>query len=179
LSRDGIRDSRVLESKALKIKLVLADCGGVLSESTYYLDENGKESTKFSARDLTGIALLKDKANIAVVFVSSERTESFIRMAHKANLADRMIGVNKNNSLVDKLASEMEITPDQIAYIGDELEDIEIMKTVGLAVCPLDAVYEARAAADYVCNSCGGSGVLREFADYLFSVIKKESCLVK
>ena len=178
MARDGIRDSRVLESKALKIKLVLVDCGGVLSESTYYINENGKESNKFSFRDLTASALLKESAKIEVILVNSDRTKSYVRMANKVSLDDSLIGVKKDSYLIDKLAAELKITPDQIAYIGDELEDIEMMKAVGLAVCPLDAVYEARAAADYVCNSCGGNGVLREFADFLLSVMKKEACLV-
>ena len=178
MTRDGMRDSRVLESKALKIKAVLVDCGGVLSDINYYIDENGQETSKFSVRDLIGIALLKEKAKIEVILVNSERTEPFIKIAQKVSLDDSLIGVKKDAPLIDKLAAELEITREQIAYIGDELEDIEIMETVGLAVCPLDAVYEARASADYVCNSCGGNGVLREFADYLLSVIKKEAYLV-
>jgi 3-deoxy-D-manno-octulosonate 8-phosphate phosphatase (KDO 8-P phosphatase) len=177
LTRNGMRDSRVLESKALKIKLVLVDCGGVLSDVNYYIDEAGQETSKFSVRDLIGIALLKERAKIGVVLINPDRTESFIRMAQKVNLDDSLIGAKKDVSLIDKLAAELNITPDQIAYIGDELEDIDMMKAVGLAVCPLDAVYEARATADYVCNSCGGNGVLREFVDYLFSVLKKEACV--
>lgn len=177
MTRNGMRDSRVLESKALKIKLVLVDCGGVLSEVNYYIDKDGQETNKFSARDLTAITLLNETLKIRVVLTNSERTESLIRMAHKVSLDDSLIGVKKDASLIDKLAAELNITPDQIAYFGDELEDIEMMKAVGLAVCPLDAVYEARATADYVCNSCGGNGVLREFVDYLFSVLKKEACV--
>jgi len=97
--------------------------------------------------------------------INSERTTPFLRFALKLGLDDRYLGIEKNLAFIDQLKSNYDVDAMQIAYIGCELDDLQMMRQVGFSICPLDAAYEVRNTANYVCNSCSGSGVVREIAD--------------
>jgi 3-deoxy-D-manno-octulosonate 8-phosphate phosphatase (KDO 8-P phosphatase) len=178
MDRSTMRDSLVMERKARQIKFLLVDCDGVLTDGTFYCLENGEEMNKFSYSDLLGARRLRELAGIEIGLINDDESPSYIRLAAKMDIKELYLGIEQKELVLDQLLARLNLNLDQIAYIGNEVNDVELMKRVGLSACPLDAAYEARGVADYVCNSCGGGGVLREFAEFLILARQKEKCLV-
>ena len=169
----GIRDNHVMENKIKKIRYLFTDCDGVLTDGGLYYFENGDMFAKFSTRDKIGIMRLLEITGIETLIIVDEQSVQLHNMAEKLNAVQvHVAGKNKYSTLRD-LIDTLGVSPAEIAYIGDEIDDVEIMNEVGFTACPLDAVYEARSAADYVCNSCGGNGALRELVDYVITVRQK------
>ncbi len=178
MARIMIRDSQVMEKKARQIMFLLVDCDGVLTDGMFYCLENNEDLKKFSASDLLGARRLRELADIEIGLVSEEKSPSFARLATRMGVNELYLGIEQKEIVLEELLNKLALQAEQIAYIGDEVNDVQIMNMVGLSACPLDAAYEARNAADYVCNSCGGNGVLREFAEFLILARQKEKCLV-
>jgi 3-deoxy-D-manno-octulosonate 8-phosphate phosphatase (KDO 8-P phosphatase) len=178
MTRSMIRDSLVMEKKARQIKYLLVDCDGVLTDGTFYCLENGEEMKKFSASDLLGARRIREMTGIEIGLINDEESPSFNRLAAKMSIKELYMGVEQKELVLEKILSRHNLNVEQIAFIGNEINDVELMHEAGLSACPLDAAYEARAAADYICNSCGGSGVLREFAEFLILARQKEKCLI-
>lgn len=173
MNRVGIRDNQVMENKIKKIQYLLTDCDGVLTDGGLYSFGNGKVIKRFSTRDQIGIGRLLEFTGIKTFIIIDEKSIEYRNVAEKL-FATRVYvaGKDKFSTLMELIAS-LDVNPEEIAYIGDEIDDVEIMNAVGFSACPLDAVYEARSAADYVCNSCGGSGVIRELAEYINTARQK------
>jgi 3-deoxy-D-manno-octulosonate 8-phosphate phosphatase (KDO 8-P phosphatase) len=178
MERSTMRDNLIMEKKARQVKFLLVDCDGVLTDGTFFCLENGEDMKKFSFSDLLGAKRLRELAGIEIGLINDEESPSYIRLAAKMNIKELYLGVEQKELVLEQLRAKLSLNLDQIAYIGNEVNDVELMKCVGLSACPLDAAYEARGAADYVCNSCGGSGVLREFAEFLILARQKEKCLI-
>lgn len=178
MPRSMIRDSLVMEKKARQIKFLLVDCDGVLTDGTFYCLENGEEMKKFSASDLLGARRLREITGIAIGLINDEESPSYNRLASKMNIKELYLGVEPKELVLEEILNRHNLNVEQIAFIGNEINDVELMHKVGLSACPLDAACEARGAADYICNSCGGSGVLREFAEFLILARQKEKCLI-
>jgi 3-deoxy-D-manno-octulosonate 8-phosphate phosphatase (KDO 8-P phosphatase) len=159
----------VLEKKIEAIKLMVVNCDGVLTDGHFFFTKNGEEGISFSSKDVFGFKLLAERSGFNIVLINSERATPFLRFALKTGLDDRFLGIDKKDNLIDQLKANYDLEAAQIAYIGCELDDLPLMRMVGFSICPLDAAYEVRNAANYVCNSCSGSGVIREIAD-LFNV---------
>ncbi len=147
---------------------MVVNCDGVLTDGHFSFTNNGEEAISFSSKDVFGFKLLVDRSGVNIVLISSERATPFLRFALKLGLDDRYIGFDKKENLIDQLKSNYDLEATQIAYIGCELDDLQMMLQVGFSICPLDAAYEVRNTANYVCNSCSGSGVIREIADIFY-----------
>ena len=174
MSRNTIRDSQIIKRKILNVKYLLVDCDGVLSENKFYYNSDGYEVRNFAARDLTAVSRLRELTGIDTGLINDRNSFHLELLAKQLNAKEVYFGKpNKKEILLD-ISNQLQLDPEQIAYIGDDLDDLEAMQAVGFSVCPLDAVYEVRALAVYVCNSCGGDGVLREVAE-LFIAIYSES----
>ena len=140
-------------------------CDGVLTDGSFYLFENGEEARKFSAKDIYGIKLMIERNGLDIALISTERSKYFLKLAEKLKLEHCYLAIANKESAIESLADKHQVDLEQIAYIGYEIDDLNLMCRVGLSICPLDAAYEVIQKADYVCNSCGGNGVLREVAD--------------
>jgi YrbI family 3-deoxy-D-manno-octulosonate 8-phosphate phosphatase len=157
-----------LLSKCKQISLVISDVDGVLTDGGMYYSEKGEVFKKFNTRDGMGIELLL-KNNVKTVFITRERSKIVIARAKKVKAALTCLGVmRKELELVD-ICKKFCLKPVQIAYIGDDVNDVEIMKMVGFSAAPNDCVDEVKKIVDYVCSSKGGQGVLREIADLIIS----------
>lgn len=163
------RDDGDLASRARRIRIVLSDVDGVLTDSGMYYTDDGDELKKFNTRDGKGFELLRN-AGIRTGIITAENTRIVERRAAKLKL-DHLVQGSK-----DKLSSLREILGatglglDEVAYIGDDLGDVEILGAVGFAACPKDAVPEARSSVHYVCERNGGEGAVRELAELLLSL---------
>lgn len=154
-----------IKEKCKKIKLVLTDVDGVLTDGGMFYSEHGEIIKKFNTKDGMGIELLK-KIGIDTIFITKENSKISKNRAKKLNVKIFLGIQNKEKKLKD--ISEMyKIKPQSIAYIGDDVNDIPIMKLIGFSATPKDGVYEVKRVADYICKNFGGQGAFREFVDII------------
>lgn len=150
------------------IKLFLVDCDGVLTDGGMYYLDNGIEAKKFNTRDGMAFKLLREK-NIKVGIVTGENTEIVNNRFKKLKLDYLFMNVTDKLSIVTNLKRELNLNWDNILYIGDDLNDLEVMKKVGISACPLDAVNEIKQASQYISSKSGGYGVVRDVYNHFFA----------
>jgi len=155
-----------LKDKVSKIKLVLTDIDGVLTDGSLYYTDDGLVMKKFFVKDGMGAVLLK-KNGIEVGIISSDTSETTKARAARLNISLVYTGVQDKSKVLEEICFMTNFKPENIAYIGDDVNDLEIMKNVGLSACPADAVPEIIKIADYICNKAGGRGAFRELADII------------
>lgn len=155
-----------IKNKLKKIKLVLTDVDGVLTDGGMYYSETGEFMKKFNTRDSMGMELLLN-INIKTVFVTRENSKIVKKRIKKIRIADLYSGILDKSKLLPTILEKYGVKSNEIAYIGDDVNDIEIMKLVGFSVTPLDGNYEVKNISDYVCNVNGGNGAFRELADLI------------
>ncbi len=155
-----------INERAAKIRLVLTDVDGVLTDTGVYYGKDGEELKRFSIRDGMGVERLHD-AGIEVGIVTGERSESVIKRAEKLHIEMVHLLCLDKPAVLQQIMEQHKYQPEEIAYIGDDVNDIEVMKLVGLAAAPADAFLKAREAAHYVCRRPGGNGAFRELAELI------------
>jgi 3-deoxy-D-manno-octulosonate 8-phosphate phosphatase (KDO 8-P phosphatase) len=158
-----------ITEKASKIKLLLTDCDGVLTDGGVYYGENGEVLKRFNIRDGMGVERLKNLANVETGIITGEVSPSVKMRAEKLKITELHLGIKDKLSLLASILERKNLQPDEVAYIGDDVNDLEIMQQIGLSACPADAMVFNRNIADYVCENKGGYGAFREFAELIIS----------
>jgi 3-deoxy-D-manno-octulosonate 8-phosphate phosphatase (KDO 8-P phosphatase) len=158
-----------IKQKAKKIKLLLTDNDGVLTDGGVYYGENGEEFKKFNIRDGMGVERLRNLVEVETGIITGELSPSVKKRAEKLKINELHLGVKDKSSLLLEIIIRKKLASDQIAFIGDDVNDLEIMKVVGLSACPADAISFAKNQADYVCENKGGNGAFREFAELIIT----------
>ena len=155
-----------VDRRARRIKLLLMDCDGVLTDGRLELLENGDEQKTFHARDGQGISLFH-RAGLKTGIISGRTSSAVERRAQDLGMAYvRQYAKDKIKAL-DEIMAEAGVSIDECAYIGDDLADIPVMLRVELAVAVADAVVETKQAAHYVTELRGGHGAVREVCDLI------------
>lgn len=157
-----------LYKKFKEIKLVLTDVDGVLTDGGMYYTTEGDIMKKFHARDGMGVTLLR-KYNIPTILITKEKTKMVKQWAAKMKVEKLYDGIIKKNMILDKVCNAFNLKSDEIAYIGDDVNDVPLLKVVCLAVTPNDGTKEAKSVSHYICKLKGGEGAFREFADLIIS----------
>jgi 3-deoxy-D-manno-octulosonate 8-phosphate phosphatase (KDO 8-P phosphatase) len=165
-------DSFELQQKARKIKLLLTDCDGVLTDGGVYYSAQGEEMKRFSIRDGMGVERLRTEADVEVGILTGEISECVKRRAEKLKISKLYLGIKKKSIVLDEIVRSLNLKYEEVAYIGDDTNDLEIMQMVGLSACPSDAAPFARQAANYFCEGRGGNGAFREFAELIIAAKK-------
>ena len=152
-----------------KIKLLLMDCDGVLTDGRLYFSARGEELKIFHVRDGQGLVLWH-RAGFQSGIISGRDAGEIIRKRSN-ELGIRYVYVKSPDKIADfeKIIAEAGITPDEVAFVGDDVGDLGLMKRVGFAVAVADAVTEVREVADYVTKTKGGYGAIREVIDMLLA----------
>jgi YrbI family 3-deoxy-D-manno-octulosonate 8-phosphate phosphatase len=162
------RRKNVIVKKCKKIKLVLTDVDGVLTDGGLYYSNNGDVMKKFHVRDGMGVTLLR-KNKIHTVIITKEKTKIVKQWANKMKVKKLYDGIIHKELILYKIHKIFKIKNSEIAYIGDDVNDLELMKRVGFTATPRDGIDQAKRLADYVCKSRSGDGVFREIADLILS----------
>lgn len=149
-----------------KIKMVLTDCDGCLTDGGMYYSENGDEMKKFNTRDGMAFAMLRERGILAGI-ITSESVELNRRRADKLKLDIFESGCKDKLAAIRRLCAQYGVAMENVAYLGDDINDLEAIRMVGMGCCPADAIVSVRKAARYVCHVQGGHGALREVADVL------------
>ena len=152
------------------IKLFLTDCDGCLTDGGMYYSEYGDELKKFNTRDGMGFALLRKKG-ILTGIITSENVELNRRRAEKLKLDILETGCQDKVAAVKRICKEYGVELQNVCYIGDDINDVGLMKIVGYSCAPADAMEEAKETAKYVAHTKGGAGVIREMADILMNTL--------
>ncbi|TSJ40515.1 HAD family hydrolase [Mucilaginibacter corticis] len=157
----------LLQQKAVRIKLLITDCDGVLTDGGVYYGEDGESLKKFSMRDGMGVERLRKLVGIDTAIITGEKSPSVIKRAEKLNIEELHLFVKDKPAVLAGIIHKLNLKPEEVAYIGDDYNDAEVMKLVGLAACPADALPGIKAIADYVCHIKSGEGCFREFAELI------------
>ena len=155
-------------SEIPEIKMFLTDCDGCLTDGGMYYSEKGDELKKFNTRDGMGFSFLRQRG-VKTGIVTSESVDLNRRRAEKMKLDILEAGCTDKKATVLRLCEEYGIRPEEVCYVGDDINDIEVIRMVGYGCCPADARPEVKAAADYVTTVKGGEGVIREVIDRLIN----------
>jgi YrbI family 3-deoxy-D-manno-octulosonate 8-phosphate phosphatase len=151
----------------MKIKLFLTDVDGVLTDAGMYYTEAGDELKKFNTRDGMGLKLLRE-AGIKTGIITTENTKLVERRAVKLKVDHLVQGAYPKVNAAMEICSKEGISISETAYIGDDVNCIELLEVVGLAACPADAVKKVKEIPGIlILEKKGGEGVVREFADLI------------
>jgi 3-deoxy-D-manno-octulosonate 8-phosphate phosphatase (KDO 8-P phosphatase) len=155
----------------VKIKLFLSDVDGVMTDAGMYYTESGDEFKKFNTHDGMGLKLLM-KAGIKTGIITTEQTKIVERRAAKLKI-DYLYqgkGFDGKLSAALEICAKENITIKEVAYIGDDVNCIELLKEAGIAACPANAVKKVREIPDIIhLKKSGGDGAVREFIDMILA----------
>lgn len=166
-----------LKKKLKKIKILVTDVDGVLTDGGAYYSDEGIELKKFSIRDGMGIVLLQ-KAGYHVAIVTTEKTKIVERRAERLKVSDIRQGVVDKVKAVEELLAKYSLTWQQVAFIGDDINDIPALKKAGFAAVPNNATMINKKFADYITKAEGGHGAVRETCDLLLELNWKGEAIV-
>ena len=151
----------------MNIKLFATDVDGTMTNSGMYYTEDGNEFKKFNAKDGMGFKILRD-SGIKTAIITSEETNIVKNRAKKLNVDYLSMGTWKKIEFVKQICKELNISLNEVAYIGDDINDIELLENAGLKACPQDAVQKVKSIKDIIIlNSKGGEGAVREFVELI------------
>lgn len=156
-----------------KIKMVLTDSDGCLTDGGMYYSENGDEIKKFSTLDGKGLSMLRE-AGIITGIITGEDRKLVERRAEKLHLDILKMGISDKLPVVEAIAKEYQISLENICYIGDDLPDIPVIKSVGFGCSVANGLPAVKEAAKYVTCTPGGFGAVREIADMVLDARKIE-----
>lgn len=165
-SRRSVTRRRPVRDLLRNIRLFATDVDGVLTDAGMYYSESGDEWKKFNTRDGMGIKLLQ-RAGLITAIVTQERTRLVARRADKLAIPEVHQGVMDKLSVIRDMAMRHGISLRQVAYIGDDVNDVEALKAVGLSAAPADGLTQVCEIVGYVCQRKGGEGAVRELAEMI------------
>ena len=151
---------KLLLSKIKKIEILLTDVDCVLTDCGMYYDKRGDSMKKFHTRDGMAVTLIRKKS-IPTIIVTKEKTIIVRKWAKRMKVYKTYDGIVDKVSILSKICKTFNVKSEQVAYIGDDVNDLELLKNVGFSAVPNDAISEAKIIADYICKTNGGNGVLR------------------
>ena len=157
-----------LRKKCSLIKLVITDVDGVLTDGGMYYSDKGDVMKRFHTRDGMGVTLLKNQ-KIPTIIITKEKTKIVKQWSKKMSITHLYDGIQQKHSLLKKITQNYKINPKNIAFIGDDVNDIELLKHVGLSATPNDGIMETKKISDYICKNSGGHGAFRELADLILN----------
>ena len=160
-----------IASKLKKIRIVLSDIDGVLTDGGMYYTEDGMVMKKFFVKDGMGTTLLK-KAGLLTGVISTDVSLINKTRAERLKMDFLYLGIWEKDKTLDEICEQTKLSPENIAFIGDDVNDLQILQKVGFAACPVDAVDEVKKIVHYKCKNKGGKGAFREVVDLILKYHK-------
>ena len=153
-----------LAARCRALRLVLTDVDGVLTDGTVLILPDGSEAKSFHIRDGLGMVLAR-RAGLKLGLLSGRSSETVTARAAELHLDVVRQGVSDKRAAFEEILREQGLRPEEVAYIGDDVNDLSVLTEVGLSGAPADAVFEVRSQAFMVMDARGGQGCLREFLE--------------
>ena len=158
-------DSQFIQ-KSKKIKVVATDIDGVWTDSGMYYTSNGEKMKCFSTYDGMGVQLLRE-INIPTIILTSENSDIVLRRAEKLQINQVYINEKHKLNRMNQVCNELDISMNEVAYIGDDLNDLDLLGQVGLSAMPSNSPILDSFSPDYITKKSGGQGAFREFIDQI------------
>jgi len=159
-------DTASIERRASRIKLLLMDCDGVLTDGRLWLTSDGDEQKSFNTHDGLGLSLLH-RAGLKSGIITGRNSRAVARRAQELGIEFVCQGNPDKIAAFEQLLREAGVDENEVAFVGDDLPDIPIMNRAELAVAVADAVEETRSVAHYVTRAKGGRGAIREVIEII------------
>ena len=163
-----------LKIKASKIKLVLTDVDGVLTDTGVYYSNKGEQLKRFSIRDGMGVERLRELVNIPTGIITGENSGTVSKRAEKLKITELYLGVKEKHKIFREILAKNKINAENVAFIGDDMNDYELIKIVGLSAAPSDAIDKIKEIVNFVCINKGGQGAFRDLAEFIISCNKEK-----
>lgn len=148
------------------IKLLVLDVDGTLTDGGVYISEKGEQSKKFNVKDGMGIVMLKKSGTEVGIISHSSVSEMISNRANTLKLKYVYVGQQPKLEVLQLWIQELDITLEEVAYMGDDVNDLDIINVCGLTACPSDAMAIVKEKVDHVMSMRGGEGAVREFIDH-------------
>lgn len=145
-------------------KLILTDIDGVWTDGGMYYDKTGNELKKYNTSDSAGVLFCK-LLEIPVGIITGEQNDIVKNRANKLGIEILFMGVKNKLLIVEELCLKLNISMDEVAYIGDDVNDILVLKNVGISACPISAPNYVKKCTNLILTKEGGNGVFREFVE--------------
>jgi 3-deoxy-D-manno-octulosonate 8-phosphate phosphatase (KDO 8-P phosphatase) len=158
----------------MKIKALVLDVDGVLTDGTFLWGANGEEFKRFSFADIMGISL-GTRAGLIFALISGENSPLVDRFAEKMSIPDIYKGCKDKAAALQSFARKHNLDLSQICFMGDDVNDLPAMKLAGLAAAPANAHHRVLEQADLVTQKCGGKGAVRELIDTFMMLVKQQA----
>lgn len=158
--------SKQVRERAAKVRLLILDVDGVLTDGRIIMDHKGREIKAFDVRDGHGLRLLME-AGIEVAILTGRSSPVVQRRADDLGITRVRQGVHDKVGAYQEIAREVGITDDETCFVGDDVVDIPLLKRVGIPIVVADGAPEAKRLARYITQSPGGRGAVREVCDLL------------
>jgi YrbI family 3-deoxy-D-manno-octulosonate 8-phosphate phosphatase len=152
-----------------RIRLFATDVDGVLTDAGMYYSDSGDELKKFNTRDGMGIKLLQ-RAGLLTALVTQEATKLVARRAEKLAIPEVHQGAEDKLAVLREMADRHGMTLREVAYMGDDINDLAALRAVGFSAAPADALPAVRKAVTYLCRAKGGEGAVREVAELILEI---------
>ena len=153
----------------MKIKLFVMDVDGTMTDGHIYISAEGEAMKAFDVKDGYAIYHMLPANNIIPVIITGRSSQIVATRAKELKITELYQGVSDKLAVLSTVAAKYGATPDEIAYIGDDLNDLDAMAYCGCTACPADSVDEVLQVAKYVCKHNGGRGAVREFVTHLLN----------
>jgi 3-deoxy-D-manno-octulosonate 8-phosphate phosphatase (KDO 8-P phosphatase) len=157
-----------LRSRLSQVKLLALDVDGVLTDGGLYYTETGEVLRKFNIKDGQGIKLLK-QAGVEVAIITAKSALSTLNRAQDLGITHTFLGVEDKLSQLKTLSQKLGISLAQVAYIGDDYNDLEVLQAVGCPITVADAMAANQSIAIYITKLPGGQGAVREVCEMLIA----------
>ncbi len=160
------KGSNQVKKIAAKIKLLILDVDGVLTNNSLYLNDNGEETKRFNVSDGMGIALAFG-AGLEIALISGRRSKATKFRASELKIKHVYLGVTDKIKAYQQIKKNLKLSDEQIAYMGDDILDVPVLKKVALPICVKGANPIAKRFAKFVTKAKGGEGAVREVIDMI------------
>jgi len=155
-----------------KIKLFALDFDGVFTDNRVFIDEDGREAVVCDRSDSLGLKMLREqRPDIAVIVISKETSKVVKARCDKLKITCRT-GINHKLIALKEIVAAANLNPEQVAYMGNDINDLECIAWAGIGVAVADSDPHLLAAADYITKKNGGRGAIREFVDIILNKSK-------
>jgi YrbI family 3-deoxy-D-manno-octulosonate 8-phosphate phosphatase len=158
-----------IEQKIKKISLFALDFDGVFTDNRVFIDENGKETVVCDRSDSLGLKMLREKRPDVTVIVISKETSKIVRVRCDKLRITSHTGIDDKLTTFREIIADMKLDPAQVAYMGNDVNDLECITYAGIGVAVADSDPKVLAIADYITRKNGGRGAIREFIDIVLS----------
>ena len=151
----------------MKIKMLVMDVDGTLTDGKIYMGNTGEQMKAFNAKDGYAIAHMLPQMGITPVIITGRASSIVQNRARELHIKELFQGIGDKLTTLRQVAQRYELHAEEIAYMGDDLNDLACMRCCGLTACPRDAARELRQYVDFVSQYNGGDGAVREFIERL------------